>query len=46
MSSSCTPILMGVIPSVLEILLLLKMAKFPKNFNRLESGEKIHASRD
>ena len=29
MSSSCTPILMDVIPSVLEILLLLKMAKFP-----------------
>ena len=29
MSSSCTPILVGVVSSVLEILLLSKMAKFP-----------------
>ena len=29
MSSSCTSILMGVTPSVLEILLLSKTAKFP-----------------
>ena len=29
MSSSCTPILVGVSPPVSEILLLSKMAKFP-----------------
>ena len=29
MSSSCTPILVGVTPQVLEILLLSKTAKFP-----------------
>ena len=29
MSHACTPILVGVVPLVLEILLLSKMAKFP-----------------
>ena len=52
MSSAHTPILMGVVSTVLEILQLLKMAKFPfwtmiiRKFNQLESGQKIHASRD
>ena len=47
MSSSCTPILVGVTSPVSEILLLSKMAKFPfrpmviKKFNRLESAQKF-----
>ena len=56
MSSACTLILVGVVSSVLEILLPSKIAKFPfltmdytmviKKFNRSESAQKIHASRD
>ena len=51
-----TQILVGVAYPVSEILLLSKTAKFPlltmdytmviKKFNRLESAQKIHASRD
>ena len=56
MSSACTPILVGMVSPVSEILLLSKTAKFPfptmdytmviKKFNRSESAQKIHASRD
>ena len=52
MSNVCTPILMGVASLVSEILLLSKTAKFPflsmviKKFNRSESAQNIHASRD
>ena len=57
MSHACTPILVGVTSLVSEILLLLKMAKFPfptmdyksmviKKFNQLELTQKIPASRD
>ena len=56
MSSACTPILVGMISPVIEILLPSKMAKFPfwgmdyspwsfKKFNQSESVQKIHASR-
>ena len=56
MSHACTSILVGVAILVSEILLLSKMAKFPfrpwtivhghQKFNRLESAQKIHASKD
>ena len=57
MSHACTPNLVGVASLVSEILLLLKMAKFPfptmdyksmdiKKFNQLELTQKIPASRD
>ena len=57
MSSACTPILVGVVSSLSEILLLSKTAKFPfrtmgyksmgvKKFNQSESTEKIHAYKD
>ena len=52
MSSSCTLILVGVVILVSEILLLSKTVEFPfptmdyKKFNRSESAQKIHATRD
>ena len=53
MSHACTPLLVGVASLVSEILLPSKSAKFSfpksmviKKFNRLESAQKIHASRD
>ena len=57
MSHACTPFLVGVASQISEILLLSKMAKFPfptmdyksmviKKFNRIESAQKINASRD
>ena len=51
MCNACTPILVGVTSSVLEILVLSKTAKFPfltidvRKFNQMESVQKIHASR-
>ena len=57
MSHECTPILMGMVVLVLEILLLSKTVKFPfptmdyivhgqQKFNQSELAQKIHASRD
>ena len=57
MSHACAPILVGVAFLVSEILLLLKMVKFPfltmdyismviKKINRLELAQEIHANRD
>ena len=53
MSNACTLILMDVDPTVSEILVLSKTAKFhglqsmvTKKFNRSELAQKIHASRD
>ena len=50
MSNAGTPIFVGVTSSVLEILLLSKVAKFPfglvtKKLNQIESAQKINASR-
>ena len=46
MSNACTPIFVGVTSSVLEILLLSKVAKFPfgpvtKKLNQIESAQKL-----
>ena len=53
MSSACTPILVGVVSPLSEILLPSKTAKFHgllsmviKKFNRSELAQKIHASMD
>ena len=56
MSNACTPILVGVTPPVSEIWLPLKNGQNSllghglymviKKFNRSESAQKIHASRD
>ena len=57
MCNACTPILVGMTSPVSEILVLSKTAKFPfltmgyspwssKIFNRMESAQKIHESRD
>ena len=44
MSSACTPILVGVVSPVSEIKISLWSIKVEK-FNRLESAQKIHATR-
>ena len=50
MSSACTPILVGVAFSVLEIWLPFKNGQISllviKKFNRSELAQKIYASRD
>ena len=57
MCNVCTPILVGMASPVSEIKLASNLAKFPfrtmdyspwssKKFNRSESAQKIHASRD
>ena len=57
MSSACTPVLVGVACSVSEILLPFKndqifllghglLSMVMEKFNRSESAQKIHASRD